>query len=312
MILETLVPNIIPLYILIALGYGAGRWLDVNLPSITALLFYILGPVVSFGAMVKLDLRVEYLALVPFAFILALAIGLGFFKVAKIRWKDSNANLIGMVTMMGNTGYFGIPIVLALSGPEWIGVFLLMDLGMFLAAFGPGYYIGARGNGDARAAVIKVARMPFLYATLAGLGVNVLDWSPPEIFDQYWTYATGAWVILGMMLIGVALSKQKRLELDWRLLRWMLTAKFIAWPVGAMAFIAADMLLFGMFDRTVYTLIVIFSSIPMAANTVTLAANLNLHTERAAATVLISTLLAIVMIPATLAVFEFVFATLTP
>ncbi len=298
MILETLIVNIVPLYILIALGYGAGRWLDVNLPSITAVAVYILAPVVEFGAMVKLDLRPEYLALTPVVFILAVLIGSVFYKVAQAAWLDNNANLIGMSAMAGNTGYFGLPLVLALFGPEWAGVYLLMDLGIGLALFGPGYYIGARGHGNMRTALAKVLKLPFLYAIALGLAANTAEYKPPEVFTRYWEYAIGAWVILGMMLIGVALSKQKRLKSDWRLLRWMFAAKFLAWPACALAFVAADALVFRAFGPTVYSLFVILSCVPMAASTVTLAANLRLHPERTAAAVLISTLCAIVYMPA--------------
>ena len=60
-----LVINIIPLYILIILGFIAGRYLDVNLHSIAIIAIYILAPVVNFGAMAKMEFTQEYI-LLPF------------------------------------------------------------------------------------------------------------------------------------------------------------------------------------------------------------------------------------------------------
>ena len=49
-----LVTQIIPLLILIALWYFAGRKLDVNLHSLAMISIYIIAPFVNFGAMSKI------------------------------------------------------------------------------------------------------------------------------------------------------------------------------------------------------------------------------------------------------------------
>ena len=49
-ILSLLIANIIPLYILIVVGFIGGRFLDINLPSIATIAIYILAPIVNFGA----------------------------------------------------------------------------------------------------------------------------------------------------------------------------------------------------------------------------------------------------------------------
>lgn len=297
-ILALLVANIIPLYILIALGYISGRWMDVNLPSMATVVIYIIAPVVNFGAMTKLTFDPQYIALPVALFAISAVIGFVTYALATRMLHDNRANLVAMSSVTGNTGYFGLPIILALFGEEWVGLYLFMNMGVLLSENLLGYYFGARGHADMKGAIIKVLKLPVIHAIWLGLVVNMLDLSLPSVFDRYWHYATGAWVIIGMMLIGIALSKQERLELDGRLMRWMFVPKFIFWPIAGALIIAADYFFFKSLGTVVYSLIAIFVSVPLAGNLVAFAANLNLHPERAAGAVLVSTLMGIVTVPA--------------
>lgn len=303
-ILLLLIENIIPLYIIIAVGYIVGRWMDVNLPSMATVAIYVLAPVVNFGAMVNLSFDMNYIALPLSTFVASAIIGLITYNIAHYVWRDKTANLIGMGSVTGNTGYFGLPLVLALFGPEWAGVYLFMNMGMFLNEIGLGYYFGARGNADVKTAVLKVIKLPVIHALWLGLLANALGFELSESMTRYWNYSTGAWVIIGMMLIGVALSKQKKLELDWKLMGWMFTPKFILWPLFGGLFIAVDILFFNNYDTTIYQLFVVFTCVPLAGNIVAFASNLDLHPERAATAVLISTLLGIITIPGALLLFQ--------
>src|SRR5690606_21292813 len=101
------------------------------------------------------------------------------------------------------------------------------------------------------------------------------------VMVRYWTYASGAWIFIGMMLIGVALGKLERFELDWRLLRWLAAAKFLLWPMGGFAIVLLDLHLFHVFEPVIHQMILIFTTVPLAGNLVAYAATLKLHPERA-------------------------------
>lgn len=306
-ILALLISNIIPLYILVALGFIAGRWLDVNLHSMAIIVIYIIAPIVNFGAMTKLRFDPEYVALPPVLFAISAVTGFCVYALATRVLRDSKANLVAMSSVTGNTGYFGLPIVLALFGEQWVGLYLFMNMGVLLSENMLGYYFGARGHADMKGAIIKVLKLPVIHAIWLGLLVNALDLSLPVVFDRYWNYATGAWVIIGMMLIGIALSKQPRLELDFRLIRWMFVPKFIVWPLAGAGIIAADYFYIHAFNPDIYGLIAIFTSVPLAGNIVAFAANLNLHPERAAGAVLVSTVFGIVSVPAAVLAIQSIF-----
>ena len=296
-LLLLLVSNIIPLYALIALGFISGRWLDVNLHSIAIIAIYILAPVVNFGALARMEFTPEYMLLPVFAFCISSIIGIVAYNVARVTWKNNRANLIGMASVVGNTMYFGLPVVLALLGEQWAGVYALLNLGIFLNEVGLGYFFGARGNATILGALKKVAKLPVIYAILAGLAYNLSGAELPEAFLRYWNYAIGAWVFIGMMIIGVALGKLEKLELDWKLTLNLFIPKFVAWPLLGFACVLTDLYILHWYEYEVHAMFIIITCVPLAGNLVAYSATLNLHPEKAAAAVLLSTIFGLFSVP---------------
>lgn len=303
-ILSLLIANIIPLYVIIAAGYIAGRWMDVNLHSMAIIAIYILAPIVNFGAIAQMKFTPEYIIL-PIIFLIGSAvIGTTSYLVAHKVWKNNTANLIGMGSVTGNTMYFGLPVILALLGPEWIGAYALINLGTFLSEISLGYFFGARGHATLKGALIKVIKLPVIYGILLGLIYNFSGLALPESFIRYWDYSIGSWVIIGMMIIGVALAKQSRLEIDWKLILSMSVPKFILWPAFGFGIILLDLHYFHAFGTEIHTMLAVMTAVPLAGNLVAFAATLNLHPERAATTVLISTIFAFITVPAAVIIYQ--------
>jgi len=296
-LVQLLIANIIPLYIIILLGFIVGKYMDVNLPSMAVVAIYVLAPIVNFGAMAQMKFTPEYVALPILFFIGSSVIGFISYLSAQKIWKNNTANLIGMGSVTGNTMYFGLPVVLALLGPEWVGVYALLNLGTFLNEVGLGYFFGARGNATLKGALVKVLKLPVVHAIWLGLLYNLSGLALPESFIRYWDYSIGAWVIIGMMIIGIALSKQSKMDIDLKLLASMFTPKFILWPIFGFGLIILDQAYFQAFDSETYTMMAVVSAVPLAGNLVAYAATLKLHPEKAAAAVLISTLLAFITVP---------------
>ncbi len=194
--------------------------------------------------------------------------------------------------------YFGLPVVIALLDNEWVGVYTLMNLGILLSESGLGYFFGARGKATLKNAIFKVLKLPIIYGILAGILYNFLNLALPNVFIHYWEHSIGAWVLLGMMTIGVALSKQKKLEFDIKLLTNMFIPKFVLWPLLGFSIILIDMNFTQAFGREVYIMLAIIVSVPLGGNLASYAATLNLHPERAATAVLISTVMAFITVPA--------------
>jgi malate permease and related proteins len=300
----TLTTAILPLYLMIALGYIAGRVLQISAQQVSGIVIYIIVPVVFFGAVATTRFDPAYFLLPAVAFGLSACMATLMYGLSRRLFQDSTANLIGQASCTGNTGYFGVPLFLSLQPESTLGVYLLAIIGISISEATIGYYIIARGQFTAREALGKLLRLPLLYACAAGLAANALVPVWPESVLKTLQQFRGAYVVLGMMMIGLGLSTLHRLEVNLRFLTVLLVEKFIVWPLLALGVIALDHLGPQWLDPLAVQVILTFSVVPLAANTVAFAAQLRVHPEKAAAAVLISTVLALGYMPVVFGLFE--------
>jgi hypothetical protein len=292
-----LLSQLLPLLGLIALGYGAGRWLQVEARSLAMIAIYFFSPLVNFGGVAQLQFQSAYLLLPPVLFAIASGMALLMYWLAGRLYADNTRNLVAMASSTGNTGYFGTPLVLALLGPQAAGIYFLMNFAVALSETTVGYYVGARGHHSMRDSLKKVLALPANYAVLLGLLWNTLDLPLAPAFLVWWERFTGAWVIIGMMLIGVALGQVGGWRANARLTALLFSVKFLLWPACTWGLALLDRAVFGLFDPTVHTLLLIIGVVPLAGNTVTFATQLKLRPGEAAAVVLESTVFAVAYIP---------------
>lgn len=292
-----LLSQLLPLLGLIALGYGAGRWLQVEARSLAMIAIYFFSPLVNFGGVAQLQFQSAYLLLPPVLFAIAAGMALLMYWLAGRLYADNTRNLVAMAASTGNTGYFGTPLVLALLGPQAAGIYFLMNFAVALSETTVGYYVGARGHHSMRDSLKKVLALPANYAVLLGLLWNTLDLPLAPAFLVWWERFTGAWVIIGMMLIGVALGQVGGWRANARLTGLLFSVKFLLWPACTWGLALLDRTVFGLFDPTVHTLLLIIGVVPLAGNTVTFATQLKLRPGEAAAVVLESTVFAVAYIP---------------
>lgn len=298
MTLWLLLFNILPLCVLIGLGWCAGSWLKVEPQSMAALVIFILAPIVNFTAIARLDFSPAYLLLPVLLFGISAVITLTSYALARRVFPGTLANFIGMASATGNTGYFGLPIVLVLLGPEAAGVYLLMNIAFVFAESTVGYYIGARGNYDIRQSLRKLVRLPTPWAVALALVWNVSGMPLPEIAVSWGQKAAGAWSIFGMMLIGVALARAGKVEIHAGVQLWLGAVKFLVWPALSYGFACIDSTWLGWYGRDVHVMMLIIGIVPLAANLAAFATQLGLRSGEAAMATVLSTLFSIVYIPA--------------
>jgi predicted permease len=302
--LSGLIINLIPLYVLIALGYIAGRWLDVNLHSIARINIFILLPIVSFGAVMQMQFTPAYILLPFMLFGVSVVVMSAFYKTGRLVFKDGSAGLLGSGSANGNSLYFGLPIIMALFGPEMAGVFIFMNLGPQISNLTIGYFLAARGKNSMAGSFKKLLKFPVIHAIWPAILLNVSGAQMPSIALQYWEYAVGALAFLGMMMIGVALGKLERFAFDWKLTGMLFISKFIAWPLLCLSFVLLDHYVLHLFSGELHQIIMVFSVMPLIGNLVAYASEHNLYPERAAAAVLASTLFTLVTIPGVFALMQ--------
>lgn len=298
-----LATKLLPLYALVAMGFFAGRKLKVERESIARIVFYLLVPVIIFAGVVKVELSAATLALPVITYAIAAFMNVLFLRLSRFAYKDATANILACTAGTGNTGYFGLPVAMALFDEQTVAIYIMLMLGTTLAESSIGYFLAARGHATWQTALQKTLRLPTLYAAALGLLVQVAHIPLPEIFWDFVDSMRGTYVVLGMMIVGLGIAGMRRLSLDLRFIGLAYSAKFLVWPVIALGLAAADSAWLGIYSVEIHHALFLLAIVPMAANTVVIATLLNTAPEKVASAVLISTLIAVVYVPAMIALF---------
>lgn len=298
--------KIFPLYINIILGYIATKFLNITREAVTNLLIYILGPIVVFSATisVKIDLAIVFLPLFFYIFCSIIAFVLLF--IYKNSWNDPSGNILAFSGGTGNTGYFGIPLAIIFFPPHLADIFIFTVLASLLYESTTGFYVTAKGNFTVKQSLQKIMRLPLIYAFILGVICNLIGFSIPQELTNYTAQFKGAYGILGMMLIGmglIGLDLKRGSDLDFKFISILFIIKFLFWPIAILTFIYLDKTFFMFLNEDLYKVMFLFSIVPLAGNTVTLAVLLNAKPEKASLTVLLSTIVSIIYIPIVLGLY---------
>jgi len=186
---------------------------------------------------------------------------------------------------------------LLLFGEQGLSIYIVCMLGTTLFETSVGFYLAARGRFGIRDCLIKVARLPSLYAFFLAVVLNGAGLSIPEAFVPLFDNLRGAYSVFGMMIIGMSILSFQGLAGDLRFTGLALLGKFVSWPLMALAFCWFDSHVTQLYGQDVYQAILLISITPIAANTVVIATLLETHPRQVAGTALLSTLVALVYIP---------------
>ncbi|HSW96395.1 MAG TPA: hypothetical protein VLF89_01065 [Candidatus Saccharimonadales bacterium] len=151
--------------------------------------------------------------------------------------------------------------------------------------------------------MIKVIKLPLLYACFLGISINLLHIKLGGIFLDAANDFRGAFIVLGMMMIGLGLASIKHYTWDKTFLGYIFLCKFLLWPLLMLFIITIDVHTIKLLNPLLHKLLLIMSLVPLAADTVSYATTLKAQPEKASLAVLLSTLFALFYIPFIVAYF---------
>lgn len=291
--------KIFPLYINVILGYLSSRFLDVKRESVATLLIYILGPIVVFSATVSVKINLSVIFLPIFLYVFGSILAFATLFIWRKSWDNPTGNILAFSAGTGNTGYFGIPLAIIFFPPTLADIYIFTVLASFLYESSTGFYVTAKGNFSVKESLLKIARLPILYAFILGLICNVAGFKIPEEIAAYTGQFKGAYGILGMMMLGMGLIglKSDPDNFDKKFIAITFILKFVFWPLVMLFCIYLDKTFFHFLNEDLYKVLFLFSIVPLAGNSVTLAVLLNAKPEKASLAVFLSTVVSVISIP---------------
>ncbi|MBD2434121.1 MULTISPECIES: AEC family transporter [Fischerella] len=213
--------NLLELYVklvgLVLLGFFLGRKLPATVPTCLGhFLFWVGVPISIVAFLYQTDLSGQ-IWIAPAIAYLAIFLG-AFLAWIGIKWQalftktslqQPTQGSFLLAAMLGNTGYLGYPVTLAIVGTQYFAWALFYDLlGTTLGAYGLGVALAARFSGsvhDIRHILKAIIINPALWSFGFGLILRqVVIPTPVEFYlDKFaWTA-----VALSLLLIGMRLSK---------------------------------------------------------------------------------------------------------
>lgn len=290
--------KVFPLYILIAMGFVARRFLQVDMRSLARISIFLIAPVVIFHSGFTAPLEFSVLILPILFFLVSSATALLCRLVSPALFKDTRLGLFPFAAGNSNTGYFGLPVVLALLGQEAFTLAILVSLGSILYESTVGLLILTRGAYTWKESLKKILRIPYFYAFFAGLFLNFWGFSiQSPIYTDFIGLFKGAYVILGMMIVGAGISQLSRKSFDFRLIGAVFLGRFVLLPFLMFILLTVAPHLGLALSVQAESILWILSLVPVAANTVAYAVEFKIHPEETANVVFLSTLFALFFIP---------------
>lgn len=291
--------KLIPIYVLIGVGYIMGKKLPVKRETISTLLIYLIAPVVIFNSVYTTKITPSLALLPVIFFVLCSSIAIGSYIINKSVKPAPLRGVLALAAGSGNTGYFGIPVALALFGEEAVGLVVLCVFGFLVYETTVGFILVARGKHTFKESIQKLLKLPVLYAFAGGVIVQLLGINLGSVYANFVPNFRGAYVLLGSLLVGIALSELAKSHIELSTIIRSFVPKFVVWPLLVIGIILLDKNSLHLFsDRNdIYQVMFLMSIVPIAANTVAYAVFLKAEPERAAFIVFASTIFAIIYIP---------------
>lgn len=219
--------------------------------------------------------------------------------------------LTRIASSYGNYGYFALPTAIVLFGKEEESPVIMAGIGFIIYSCTVGYFVAALGNFIIVESLKKALVLPSVYAMVLGLFLNVLNlkfgsFKNIDLNEIYLNVARdvrGVYTIVGMMIVGLAIADIKMFKIDWKFV-WMASlAQFVIWPFVVGLYIILDKNILHFYPELLLKIIFLLSLIPVVVNLIAYSSQLGVHTEKAAVSILITTVFAMLFIPFMISIF---------
>ncbi|MCW5312776.1 AEC family transporter [Nostoc sp. KVJ3] len=297
--------NLLELYVklggLVLVGFILGRKLPVTVPTrLGQFLFWVGVPIsiVSFlrqsslSGQIWIAPAIAYLAILLGAFLAWLGIkGQAYFRNI-VHQPPTQASLL-LAAMLGNTGYLGFPITLAMVGKEYFAWALFYDLlGSFPGTYALGVLLAARFGGGVQNHW-QIAKAILINPALWGFGFGLLfrQVTIPTVAEFCLEKFAWSSVALSLVLIGMRLGLLK----SWRSLPqagMSLGIKMLIVPL-----ILGSVIPFFGLTGPIVKIIVLQMAMPPAFATLVIAETFNLDRDLAVTALAAGAILLLVTLP---------------
>lgn len=275
-VLET----ILPVFLIVAIGFVYGRRFHTDIDTSNRLNMDIFTPALIFSALSAKGFQLadyQHLALAAMIVVLGSAlVVLPFLRIIKVSWKTFLPPM-----MFTNSGNMGIPILLLAFGEEALAAAIVLFLVENTLHFTVGMYMV-----NHRAGITGLIRTPMILASIAGIAVSILAIPIPAVLSVPIEMVGQIAIPLMLFTLGVRLVDAD--FSDWKLGLW---GGFLAPVSGVIMALLATIWI--ELTPIQYAYLFIFAALPPAVLNYMMAEKYNQEPKRVASIVFIANLMSI-------------------
>ena len=227
---------VLPAFVIAALGYFLGERLGLEKQTLSRVCLNILVPALAFNSLVTstVDLAVAgQLMVAALVFpVLEIVLFLPLFKLLK--WDQNRSRAMLLATVFTNAGNYGLPVMLYAFGQEGMDLGVVFMVSQTLMIYSLGVYIAASSQMNPAAAMKQIAKMPAVWAALAGIGIRVAGVSIPQMLMRPVGLLSQAAVPVFLLLLGVQLIGSGAGQKSWKVPSIGVALRLVVAPVIAM------------------------------------------------------------------------------
>lgn len=298
-VLQIFIQNILPIFILVTLGYLVSRKFQLDTGTLNKINFWLFVPAFTFTNLYVTDIGLDALRALAVAVLILVANLLAGFLIARIRhYRNGLGNAFQNAIAFYNSGNIGIPLITLVFSS---GAFLIdgrtpyLDVALTtqimvlvvqnVSVNTIGFFNAGRANRHWKDAVKTVVGMPAIYAVTAAFLLKLVpfDLTATPLWPAL-TYLKNGLVPIALTILGIQLAKTK-FRINDRTAWLAVFLRLVGGPLLALLFIR----LFGI-SGVVAQALLISSAVPTAVNSALVALECDNHPEFATQVVVLSTL----------------------
>ncbi len=286
-VLDVFTDIVLPVVIVIILGMALRFFRKTSVEPISQAALYLFSPALVFLGLAQTDLPLESMGkIVAFGLLFSLVM----YLIARasgfaLRLDRNVQSSLLMSVLFMNAGNLSLPIVKLAFGDAGLDRALVFFALIALLVATIGVYIAARGNQGGMASLKAVAVQPIAYAAAAGLALNVLDVSLPELVLRPTELLANAAFPAMLLVLGGTLVGLRTIH-EWKMVTVATVLRL--WVGMGIGFLLLQLL--GVDELTRNVLLVQVSA-PTAVIVIVLATEFNARPAMATGVVVVSTIL---------------------
>ena len=288
--MTTLLPAILPVGLIIAIGFIVGRTLPLDRSTLSQLALYILSPALVVDSLYRTQLSLESSSKLLLGFALTSAIIYGTIRLASKVFKLATPLSRGItaIVMFPNNGNMGLPVATFALGTAGLDRAIIYMLGssFLMFCFGPAII---RGKGFLQGLSLTF-KLPLIWAILLGISLRLFSIRLPWELDKGIQQLGAAAIPIALIVLGIQLSQTR---FQPKLSEFLVAIARLA-IAPAIAYFIGRLLQLEILDLQV---LVLQSAMPTAVNSFIIVSEFGGDKDLVARAIVTSTLMSFITLP---------------